>query len=86
MVPEIAARTYLDPDGHRGVPAGAALPHRITHAAHVELGGFGGHGFVGSLRILCTVASGFAFVWSTFMILCSNNQPASVRTGRSSQR
>jgi hypothetical protein len=33
MVPEIAARTYLDPDGLRGVPAGAALPHGITHAA-----------------------------------------------------
>ncbi|GAB2757552.1 hypothetical protein GCM10027072_64610 [Streptomyces bullii] len=33
MVRVIAARTYLDPDGLRGVPAGAALPHRITHAA-----------------------------------------------------
>ena len=33
MVREIAARTYLDPDGLRGVPDGAALPHRITHAA-----------------------------------------------------
>lgn len=33
MVHEIAAGTYLDPDGLRGVPAGVALPHCITHAA-----------------------------------------------------